>query len=221
MTIAWLTTEVYIKTKLRLISIYNGVKERSKRWAYLLIVTWCTLLIATTGIQISMVTAYQEQEGSHDVPYNPWFPATMNGLTMCLYAAVLSALVLWSIQAYSRNAVTCFSVTLIGYLLLDMAVFFYYPLRLVTRCSLSDFNGIMRKCRAEFSDVLMVVRRGSTPMMFSIVGVLHGLVISFSLAVMIAVLIRKKQVKYEVNGRGNGHGISQESYTDFDDIELK
>jgi hypothetical protein len=49
---------------------------------------------------------------------------------------------------------------------------------------------------AEFSDVLMVVRRGSTPMMFSIVGVLHGLVISFSLAVMIAVLIRKKQVFY-------------------------
>jgi hypothetical protein len=27
----------------------------------------------------------------------------MNGLTMCLYAAVLSALVLWSIQAYSRK----------------------------------------------------------------------------------------------------------------------
>lgn len=47
------------------------------------------------------------------------------------------------------SAVTCFSVTLIGYLLLDMAVFFYYPLRLVTRCSLSDFNGIMRKCRTK------------------------------------------------------------------------
>jgi hypothetical protein len=60
MTIAWLTTEVYIKTKLRLISIYNGVKERSKRWAYLLIFTWCTLLIATTGIQVYLCNNYKD-----------------------------------------------------------------------------------------------------------------------------------------------------------------
>jgi hypothetical protein len=47
---------------------------------------------------------------------------------------------------------------------------------------------------AEFSDVLMVLRSGSTPLMFTTVSVLHGIVISFLLAVMVAVLIRKKQV---------------------------
>ena len=54
---------------------------------------------------------------------------------------------------------------------------------------------------AEFSDVLMVLRHGSTPLMFTTVGVLHGIVIFFSLAVMIAVLIRKKRVLLIVHYR--------------------
>lgn len=47
---------------------------------------------------------------------------------------------------------------------------------------------------AEFNDVLMVIRRGSTPITLTILGVLHGLVISLSLAGMIALLLKKKQV---------------------------
>lgn len=55
-------------------------------------------------------------------------------------------------------------------------------------------NTIWGHLGAEFSDVLMVLRRGSTPLMFTTVAVLHGIVISFSLAVMVAVLIRKTRV---------------------------
>jgi hypothetical protein len=50
-----------------------------------------------------MVRAYQEQEGPNDMPYNPWFPATKTGLAICLYVVVLSVLVLWSIETFSKK----------------------------------------------------------------------------------------------------------------------
>ncbi|KAK4036623.1 hypothetical protein OUZ56_028667 [Daphnia magna] len=100
--------------------------------------------------QMSMIRAFREQEGSHDVPYNPWIPATVNGLAICLYIVLLSVLVIWSIRAFSKNmALVCCSITLVGYTLFDLGVIFYYPLHLVAKCSLSDFHGIMRNCRTE------------------------------------------------------------------------
>ncbi|XP_032791598.2 uncharacterized protein LOC116928600 [Daphnia magna] len=174
---------------------------------------------------MSMIRAFREQEGSHDVPYNPWIPATVNGLAICLYIVLLSVLVIWSIRAFSKNmALVCCSITLVGYTLFDLGVIFYYPLHLVAKCSFSDFHGIMRNCRAEFNDVLMVIRRGSTPITLTILGVLHGLVIAFSLASTIAILMKRKKVKYEVSGRGNGYAAritSEESYTDLINTELE
>ncbi|XP_059353361.1 uncharacterized protein LOC132087697 [Daphnia carinata] len=174
---------------------------------------------------MAMIRAFREQEGSHDVPYDPWIPATVNVLAICLYIVLLSVLVIWSIRTFSKNlAIVCCSIIVVGYILFDFGVIFYYPLHLVAKCSLSDFHGIMRNCRAEFNDVLMVLRRGNTPITLTILGVLHGLVIAFSLASTMAILMKRKKVKYEVNGRGNGYAAripSEESYTDLINIELK
>ncbi|KAI9551355.1 hypothetical protein GHT06_021688 [Daphnia sinensis] len=225
MTVAYFIVQIHDTTKRWLRPIFAITKSHSSKWIYTLTTVGCLILIATIGFQTSMMRAFREQEGSHDVPYNPWIPATVNGLAICLYITLLSILVIWSIRSFSKNlAILCCSITLVGYTLFDLGVIFYYPLHLVAKCSLSDFHGIMRNCREEFNDVLMVIRRGSTPITLTILGVLHGFVIAFSLASTVAIVLKRKKVKYEVNGRGNGYAAripSGECYTDSINLELK
>jgi len=49
-----------------------------------------------------MVKSYRNQEDPNDDPYNPLVPASISGIIVFIYFLLLSALVLWTINAPTK-----------------------------------------------------------------------------------------------------------------------